>query len=505
MSPSRIWLTGLRNGLLTVAAIAIATPLGLYAFTDFPAKWGWSTSKQQPADNNDPASQAHEGKHQHGHDDHAHADHDAGNSVELTPQARANMQLEIAPLKVGVYTEYVEVPGVIASWPGRTHIAVTSPLTGVLNAIYVSRGELVESNKPLFSLRLTHQDLVKTQEIFLTKLGELDIEVEEIERLTAVAGTGAIAAKSLLERRYERDKLLAGVRAARQALLLHGLSEQQIQDIELTRKLIREVIVYSPSLHADQSLHHGRLSQATADPPHRGGDRFASTAQPPAPLSHPDHIPASFLVTELEVRRGQGVNAGQELLQLSDYSQILIEGQAYQQDGEALRMASDNALGVQAVMASAGGKAELIDGLRVVYIGTEVGRQSRVLPFYVALENQIERTDTRDDKKYISWVYKPGQRLTIRLPKSQIQNAMVVPKEAVAEEGPERYVFVENGNHFDRIPIHVVARDSVHVAIANDGQVWPGQSIAISGAHQLQMVLKNQTGGAIDPHAGHSH
>ena len=189
MSPSRIWLTGLRNGLLTVAAIAIATPLGLYAFTDFPAKWGWSTSKQQPADNNDPASQAHEGKHQHGHDDHAHADHDAGNSVELTPQARANMQLEIAPLKVGVYTEYVEVPGVIASWPGRTHIAVTSPLTGVLNAIYVSRGELVESNKPLFSLRLTHQDLVKTQEIFLTKLGELDIEVEEIAQ-------GAISEKA---------------------------------------------------------------------------------------------------------------------------------------------------------------------------------------------------------------------------------------------------------------------------------------------------------------------
>ena len=66
---------------------------------------------------------------------------------------------------VGVYTKYVEVPGVIASWPGRTHIAVTSPLTGVLNAIYVSRGELVESNKPLFSLRLTHQDLVKTQEV----------------------------------------------------------------------------------------------------------------------------------------------------------------------------------------------------------------------------------------------------------------------------------------------------------------------------------------------------
>jgi len=361
-----------------------------------------------------------------------------------------------------VYTKYIEVPGVVASWPGRTHIAVTSPLTGVLNAIYVSRGELVDSNEPLFSLRLTHQDLVNTQETFLAKLGELDVELEEIERLTEVAGTGAIAAKSLLERRYERDKLLAGVRAARQALLLHGLSEQQIETIELSRKLIREVIVYSPTLHADESLQQGSIHEINRETAVRGDNRLASTAQPPVPL---DHVPASFLVTELEVRRGQGVTAGQELLQLSDYSELLIEGQAYQQDRQAVRMAADNSIGVQAVIGSSGGKAELIDGLKVVSIGTEVDRQSRVLPFYVALENQIERTDERGEKRYISWLHKPGQRLTIRLPESQIQNAIVVPKEAIAEEGPERYVFIENGDHFDRIPVHVIARDSVNVAL----------------------------------------
>ncbi|MDB4694896.1 efflux RND transporter periplasmic adaptor subunit [bacterium] len=496
---------------MTLVAIILAIPLGLYAFTDIPTRWGWrapSDHTNRGADDPSvPSAHAH-ADDQHADDQHAghaHAGHDDENSVELTPQARSNMRLETAPLTVGVYTKYVEVPGVVANWPGRTHIAVTSPLTGVLNAIYVSRGELIASNKPLFSLRLTHQDLVNTQETFLTKLGELDVELEEIERLTAVAGTGAIAAKSLLERRYERDKLLAGVRAARQALMLHGLSEEQIETIELSRKLIREVVVYSPTLHADQSLHQGTIRELNHHAAARGDERLASNAQPPTSLVHPHHIAASFLVTELEVRRGQGVNAGQELLQISDYSQILIEGQAFQQDGQALRMAADTSVGVQAVIKSGGSKAEMIDGLKVVYIGTEVGRQSRVLPFYVALENKIERTDERGEQRYISWAYKPGQRLTIRLPESQIQNAIVVPKEAIAEEGPERYVFVENGDHFDRIPVHVLAKDSINVAIANDGQVWPGQSIAVSGAHQLQMVVKNKSGGAIDPHAGHTH
>ena len=126
-------------------------------------------------------------------------------------------------------------------------------------------------------------------------------------------------------------------------------------------------------------------------------------------------------------------------------------------------------------------------------------------PKPIAIPNQIERSETRDEKRYISWRYKPGQRLTVRLPVARIENAIVVPNDAVAEEGSERYLFVENGDHFDRIPVAVLSQDSINAAIANDGQVWPGQSIAISGAHQLQMALKNKSGGAIDPHAGHNH
>ena len=106
---------------------------------------------------------------------------------------------------------------------------MTSPLTGVLNSILISRGELVKSGTPLFTLRLTHQDLVNTQETFLTKLGELDVEQREIERLSSIASSGAIAGKTLFTRKYERDKLMAGVRAARQAMLLHGLTRRTDQ------------------------------------------------------------------------------------------------------------------------------------------------------------------------------------------------------------------------------------------------------------------------------------
>ncbi|NND95860.1 MAG: HlyD family efflux transporter periplasmic adaptor subunit [Pirellulaceae bacterium] len=488
------WLTRIRTLAITIIAIALTTIVGAYAFTDIPSRLGLAKSTQADIDNDhDP------------HAGHDHAGHSDTESIELSPQARANMQLRTDKVKVGVYTKYIEVPGVITNWPGRTHVAVASPLTGVLNSILISRGELVKSGTPLFTLRLTHQDLVNTQQTFLTQLGELDVEEREIQRLSAIASSGAIAGKTLLTRKYERDKLLVGVKAARQAMLLHGLNEEQIEKIETTRQLVREVTVYAPTLHEDHSLHHDAIEH---DHVYQASDtevNLVSMMQPPAVATPHRHIEAEFVVTQLTARRGQSVEAGDELAQLSDFSEILIEGHAFQRDAQALTQAAETEADVQAILDNAGDETTLIDGLKVVYIGTEVGRQSRALPFYVAIANEIERTETRGTKRYVSWRYKPGQRLTVRLPVKKIKNAIIVPKDAVAEEGSERYLFVENGNHFDRVPVAVVARDSISAAIANDGQVWPGQSIAVTGAHQLQMAVKNKSGGAIDPHAGHNH
>ncbi len=53
--------------------------------------------------------------------------------------------------------------------------------------------------------------------------------------------------------------------------------------------------------------------------------------------------------------------------------------------------------------------------------------------------------------------------------------------------------------------MHVQYKDPAWVVIANDGGVFPGDSVAVSGAKQLLLALKNKSGGGIDPHAGHNH
>ena len=77
--------------------------------------------------------------------------------------------------------------------------------------------------------------------------------------------------------------------------------------------------------------------------------------------------------------------------------------------------------------------------------------------------------------------------------------------DAVAQDGVETYVFLPNGDRFDRRPVHVEYRDRLSVVVANDGSIFPGDAVVVVGAQQMQLALKNKSGGAIDPHAGHNH
>ena len=105
----------------------------------------------------------------------------------------------------------------------------------------------------------------------------------------------------------------------------------------------------------------------------------------------------------------------------------------------------------------------------------------------------------------MTWRHKPGQRMQIRVPVEEWPDRIVLPAEAVAQDGVESYVFRANGDHFDREPVHVEHRDPQWVVIANDGALFPGDRVAMSAAQQLQLALKTKSGGGIDPHAGHHH
>lgn len=431
--------------------------------------------------------------------DDPHSGHSAETSLELSVQALRNIGLSndtIQPVKLETFRRSLIVPAQVVERPGRTRIQVATPMTGVITHVHAVQDESVQPGTLLFQIRLTHEDLVDAQTEFVKVLGELEVENREIVRLKAVTQSGALPGKLLLDREYARDKLTAVLQAQREALRLHGLSESQVEQIATHRRLLRELQIVAPSIdsHGDQELKlTGRLiSQAS----------FQQSI--PADPSNRTHT-GPLILQQLQVHKGQSVTAGQTLCTLADYDELFIEGMAFEQDITQLRQASENEWSITAIFQRPGTETETAQRLRIAYLANSVDRDSRSLHFYVRLPNQITKDRRDNGNRYVEWKYLPGQRLQLRVPVEEWPNQIVLPVDAVAREAAESFVFQQNGDHFDRVPVHVKYRDQFSVVIENDGSLFPGDVVALRGAHQMQMALKNKAGGGVDPHAGHNH
>ena len=447
----------------------------------------------------------HEDAHAHNHAGEDHASHDHGEpaehqSLELTAQALKNLGLTaeyLKPLKLSNYQRTISVPAIIASKPGRTQIRVSSPLSGVVMHVHAVTGEAVMPGDLLFRVRLTYEELVDTQTQFLKTLSELQVEDREIIRLEQAVQSGAVPGKSLIERRYAKDKLEAYLTSLREALKLHGLAADQVRAIETDRKLLRDLSIVAPEIDSHDHDENLRLSKLPVHPA-----AFRRAEPPAAALTTP---PRTLIIEDLKVEKGQGVMSGESLCTLSDFSELYIEGRAFEQDAPAVAVAAEKGWTIDALIPTTDGQEQLPQ-LKLAYVANSVDQASRTLSFFVELPNQILRNETHSDgKRFVSWKYRVGQRLQLLVPVEVWEQQIVLPVDAVIKDGADWFVFQQNGDHFDRIAVHVKHRDQNNVVVDNDGSLFPGDVVALRSAHQLQMAIKNKSGAGVDPHAGHNH
>jgi cobalt-zinc-cadmium efflux system membrane fusion protein len=83
------------------------------------------------------------------------------------------------------------------------------------------------------------------------------------------------------------------------------------------------------------------------------------------------------------------------------------------------------------------------------------------------------------------------------VPVEELKDVLVLPSTAIVREGPEAYVFQQNGDLFNRLPVHVLHEDRLQTVLANDGSVKAGHYLAQSAASSLNRVLKAQAASGI--------
>ncbi|HUP78433.1 MAG TPA: efflux RND transporter periplasmic adaptor subunit, partial [Pirellula sp.] len=310
--------------------------------------------------------------HDHAHDDHDQAEPASRDFLELSETAKKNLGLTddfLKPIVLQSFQQTISVPAIVVDRPGRTRLPISATMTGIVTHIHAVSGEAVEPGDLILEMRLTDEDLVTAQKDYLRSLGDRDIELNEIARIENAANSGAISNKALLDRQYSLDKLDSLLRSQHDSLRLHGLTALQIAKIETDRRLHAEMSVFAP------------------DPDEHSHDETGAGKRQPEGY-HPDEKKHTLVLQDIEVQKGQSVNAGEVLCTLADYDVLLIEGQAFESEAGLIAKAK---MARWPLSATVGVVDEIkrIEGLALSWLNNEIDPGTRTFKFYVTLANEL--------------------------------------------------------------------------------------------------------------------
>lgn len=380
-------------------------------------------------------------------------------TLRLNKHSRRNLRLTAAPARVQDYWRTLQIPGMVVDRPGETDRGVTSPVEGVVEEVHAFSGDIVQPGDKLFTLRLVSENLQNTQSELFQATQEVQLLGEQLARLESAARSGALAESRLIEFRNQVRRQETRIQGYRQELRTRGFTPPQI-------------------------------AQAAEG-------NFLSTIEVAAPPA-PRESPAGLEVQELIVGLGQQVQAGQLLATLANHQELYIEGHAFRNEAPYLAQAAAQGWEIEIEFAEDAPDAwpPLDQKFEIRHLSNSIDPASRTLAFYIALRNQ-SHTYQKDGKTFLSWRFRPGQPVRLFVPVEKFEDVLVVPSAGVVREGPEAFVFRQNGDLFDRISVHVLHEDRRNVVLENDGSIRPGLFLAQNAAASLNRVLKAQAASGI--------
>jgi membrane fusion protein, heavy metal efflux system len=391
--------------------------------------------------------------------------------LKLSEQARLNLGLRSASAKAENYWRTIDVPGVIVDRPGITDNGITSPLAGVVTKMHALEGDIVQPGQKLFSIRLISDYLQRAQLDLFKAIREIEILKADINRLRPLADSGAVPGSRLIELEQQIKRQNSLIEGQRQDLLSRGLSSGHLKQIE-AGEFLTNIDIFVPEIASSE------VEFTTVSFERESANLFEA---------------GFFEVQSLKVSLGQQVDAGQLLAVLANHNTLYLKGIAFKKESSVLARAAERGWRLQVDFTDDAAQdwPEQAQEFQIRHMANTADASSRTFDFFVPLLNQF-RTYENGNRLFVLWRYRPGQRVRIQVPVEELNNVMVLPAEAVVFEGPEAYVFQQNGDLFNRISVRVLHQDRLHVVIANDGAIQPGHYVAQGSASSLNRVLKAQ-------------
>lgn len=403
---------------------------------------------------------------------------DGHERIKLSAQAQKNLRLVVKEMQPTTHWKKIYLPGSVIDRPGQSDRGIPAPFAGVITWVNALPGKTVRIGDELFRLRLASESFQASQMELFKSAQELKLVAAKRKRLEAI-GRSAVAETTFLELDYQQQRLEVSIKAHRQDMQSRQLTPKQITDIE-EGTLVTEIAIRMTEQLAHRHGPDGEISPGAQKGPHE------------------------FEVQELKVNRGDHVQAGQILAYVADHTRLYLEGRALKQEANLLARAAREGWSVEAEFTEADDDSpgERLTDLRIEFLGGIMDPSGLTLPVYIPFENPMREYKIKN-KSYRAGQYRPGQKVLLKIAVAKLDDGFVMPSAGVVREGPEAYVFRQNGAAFDRVAVHVLMEDADVVVIDNDDSIIPGDAIVQNGAAALNRVLKAsqaEGGGGHDHH-----
>jgi len=262
---------------------------------------------------------------------------DAGDAeILIPPDVVARAGLKTATVGAANVSAAVTVPGTVM--PNAYHEVKVTPITsGIVTKIHVELGASVQRGALLATI--FSSELADAQMRYLSMAAMLEADHRKLERTEQLVAIGAASRQEMEEVTAVHAGHETEVAAARQRLLLLGLTKQQVADLRDPNQVVSQIVVPAPI----------------------GGVITARSANP-----------------------GQVVAMGQELFVVTDLGTVWLVGDLYEQDFSSVRVGSEATVTAAAYPGSA------LHG-RVSYIDPRVDPQTRTAKVRVEVSNTGSR------------------------------------------------------------------------------------------------------------------
>src|SRR5213592_3920558 len=253
--------------------------------------------------------------------------------LSLTPEAIERAGIRIAEVKSQTSVSVMTVPGTVMSNAYRD-TKVNALVGGIVRQVTVELGASVRRGAPLAVI--FSGELADAQMKYVSMQAMLEADHQKLERTQKLVALGSASRQELEEVTAVHIGHETEVAAARQRLLLLGLSSDRLDRLQNAAQVVSEVTVPSP---------------------------------------------ADGLVITRSVNPGQVVNSGQELFVVTDLGTVWVIGDLYERDFPRVRV------GFQATITVPSAPDGKIQG-RVAYIDPRVDPATRTAKVRVEVPNR---------------------------------------------------------------------------------------------------------------------